>query len=91
MEEQKDIQTPITEPVGLTAEIKIPPSQQKIIDLTQKQFWKSKTFWTNMLLFGAALAYAIAEDITIGAPVTAVTLINLVLRSTTKSGISWRI
>ena len=57
---------------------------------TTKSFWKSKTFWVNILsAFGIAVQTQTGFIIDPATQALGLTIINTVLRAITKSPVSW--
>jgi len=57
---------------------------------TTKSFWKSKTFWVNILsAFGIAVQTQTGFIIDPATQALGLTIINTILRTITKSPISW--
>ncbi len=54
-----------------------------------KEWWKSKTFWIGILTIAGGIFTTIAQDLTTGAPITALGIINVVLRFVTKNEIKF--
>ena len=58
---------------------------------TTKAFWKSKTFWVNVLALGAMMAQSIGSSFVISPDIQVgiLAVISVVLRVVTKEPISW--
>lgn len=54
---------------------------------TKKEWWKSRTFWTNILFIIGSLSLDFSGYINSGGVITIVALANLFLRSITKNEI----
>lgn len=52
-----------------------------------KEFWKSKTFWVNVLAFLVILLTQLKEALSTEAAVTVLVAVNIILRALTTSGI----
>lgn len=56
-----------------------------VVDInTQKEWWKSRTFWANTLFVIAGLFLDLSGYIQSGGAITFIALVNLFLRSITK-------
>ena len=56
-----------------------------------KKFYKSKTFWINLLLVVGGIIVGIADSLTTGAVITIPAVANLILRHLTDSAIDWSV
>jgi hypothetical protein len=55
----------------------------------EKEFWKSKTFWVNVLIVLGGSATMIAGELETGGTLTTIGVINIILRVMTKAGIKF--
>lgn len=52
-----------------------------------KKWYKSRTLWVNGLLVVAGVAAAIADNLATGGTLTAIGIINIILRIVTKTAV----
>lgn len=55
--------------------------------MTNKKFWESKTFWANVFVIAGGVITAIAGELQTGGTITAIGVLNIVLRILTKNPI----
>ena len=54
-----------------------------------KSFWKSKTFWINLLAIIGGITTALSGDIQNGVTLSGLSIANIVLRAVTNQGIKF--
>ena len=55
------------------------------METTPKPFWKSKTIWIGIIAFAVGVLQAIQGNLEIGAPLTMMAVIQIILRALTGS------
>lgn len=57
--------------------------------INEKSILKSKTFWLNMLALALGLAQAFQGEMAVGTTLTAMSVVNIVLRVVTTEAVKW--